>query len=433
MTSPSREPNYDQDVDFQELALTDPDFARFYDHANAHVDFQDPKALQQLTKSLLKRDFNLELELLADRLCPPVPVRYSYVRWLQDLMDTTNDIDAEDMSKEGITGLDIGIGASCIYSLLACSLRSSWNMLGTDIDPTSFTCANKNIEKNNMRPRISTRLNTAEDPLISPQAFGIDRLDFTMCNPPFYSSAEDMVISSAGKSNSPSAVCTGAEVEMICPGGDAGFVLRMVEESRELRETVRWYTSMLGKLSSVHQVIDRLKELGITNWAVTLLRAGNKTRRWAVGWSYGNLRPSNVVARGSDVGTHILPYPTAQTIHTIGFTRNEAADLLNSTLEALNLQWSWQSEKWSGRGSASQNVWSRSARRKRKRVEMEEQNDQPTNLPAKASTDGDHIEVSLEFCIEVREGDMEVRWLKGKDHILFESFCGMLKRAMKQK
>jgi 23S rRNA (adenine1618-N6)-methyltransferase len=81
---------------------------------------------------------------------------------------------------------------------------------------------------------------------------------------------------------------------MICPGGDAGFVLRMVEESRQLKDTVRWYTSMLGKLSSVHQVIDRLKEIGINNWAVTLLRAGNKTRRWAVGWSYGNRRPSNV-------------------------------------------------------------------------------------------------------------------------------------------
>ncbi|KEQ95112.1 hypothetical protein AUEXF2481DRAFT_29832 [Aureobasidium subglaciale EXF-2481] len=433
MTSPSGVPNYDQDVDFQELALTDPDFAKFYDNANAHVDFQDPKALQQLTKSLLKRDFNLELELLDDRLCPPVPVRYSYVRWLQDLMDTTNDIDVEDLSKEEVTGLDIGIGASCIYSLLACSLRSSWKMLGTDIDPTSFTCANNNIEKNSMGSRITTKLNTSEDPLISPQAFGIDRLGFTMCNPPFYSSAEDMAISSAGKSNSPSAICTGAEVEMICPGGDVGFVLRMVEESRELKDTVRWYTSMLGKLSSVHQVIDRLKELGITNWAVTLLRAGNKTRRWAVGWSYGEIRPSNAVARGSDVGTHILPYPTAQTIHTIGFTQDEAAYLLNSTLEALALQWFWQSDKWAGCGSASQNVWSRSARRKRKRIEMEEESGKSASIPAKVPTGGDQVEVSLKFRIEIREGDMEVRWIKGKDHILFESFCGMLKRAMKQK
>jgi 23S rRNA (adenine1618-N6)-methyltransferase len=174
-------------------------------------------------------------------------------------------------------------------------------MVGTDIDPQNFSNANQNIERNELASRIRTKLNTAEDALISPKAFDLEKLDFVMCNPPFYSSAEDMAISSAGKSSSPSAVCTGAEVEMICPGGDAGFVLRMVEESRELKDTVRWYTSMLGKLSSVHQVIDRLKEIGINNWAVTLLRAGNKTRRWAVGWSYGDRRPSNVSSQRSSV------------------------------------------------------------------------------------------------------------------------------------
>ena len=167
-------------------------------------------------------------------------------------------------------------------------------MIGTDIDPHSFSYANQNIERNDLTSRIRTKLNTTEDTLIAPGAFDLDKLDFVMCNPPFYSSAEDLAISSAGKSGPPNAVCTGAEIEMICPGGDAGFVLRMVEESRELKDTVRWYTSMLGKLSSVHQVIDRLKEIGINNWAVTLLRAGNKTRRWAVGWSYGDRRPSNV-------------------------------------------------------------------------------------------------------------------------------------------
>jgi len=40
-------PNYDEDIDFQALAMTDPDFAKFYDDANGHVDFHDPKALQQ--------------------------------------------------------------------------------------------------------------------------------------------------------------------------------------------------------------------------------------------------------------------------------------------------------------------------------------------------------------------------------------------------
>ena len=96
------------------------------------------------------------------------------------------------------------------------------------------------------------------------------------------------------KSQPPSSICTGAPVEMITPGGDAGFVLRMIDESLVLREKVKWYSSMLGKLGSVHVVVARLKEVGVGNWAVALLRAGRKTRRWTVAWSFGDWRPRNV-------------------------------------------------------------------------------------------------------------------------------------------
>lgn len=51
MTPPTTKvPNYDEDVDFQALAMTDPDFAKLYDAANSHVDFQNPKALQQVVQ-----------------------------------------------------------------------------------------------------------------------------------------------------------------------------------------------------------------------------------------------------------------------------------------------------------------------------------------------------------------------------------------------
>lgn len=119
-------------------------------------------------------------------------------------------------------------------------------------------------------------------------------VSFTMCNPPFYTSKEDMHKSYAEKGEAPNAVCTGAEVEMITEGGDGGFVVRMVEESRTLGGKVKWYTSMLGKLSSAKAVVERLKELGCRNWAVGLLGAGGKTRRWVVGWSWGDLRPALV-------------------------------------------------------------------------------------------------------------------------------------------
>lgn len=49
--------------------------AKFYYFSlkpNGQVDFSDPESVQQLTKSLLKRDFGLKLALPPDRLCPAV-------------------------------------------------------------------------------------------------------------------------------------------------------------------------------------------------------------------------------------------------------------------------------------------------------------------------------------------------------------------------
>lgn len=36
------------------------------------LDFKDPKSVMQLTKTLLKLDFDIKIELPDDRLCPPV-------------------------------------------------------------------------------------------------------------------------------------------------------------------------------------------------------------------------------------------------------------------------------------------------------------------------------------------------------------------------
>jgi len=47
--------------------------------------FNDPECVMQLTKSLLKLDFGLKLELPDDRLCPPV----SFVSFLDAFYDLT--------------------------------------------------------------------------------------------------------------------------------------------------------------------------------------------------------------------------------------------------------------------------------------------------------------------------------------------------------
>ena len=81
---------------------------------------------------------------------------------------------------------------------------------------------------------------------------------------------------------------------MVTPGGEVAFVSRMIDESVILKRRVQWYTSMLGKLSSISVVVERLKSVGVGNWAVTEFVQGQKTRRWAVGWSWGAMRPRQV-------------------------------------------------------------------------------------------------------------------------------------------
>lgn len=64
-------------------------------------------------------------------------------------------------------------------------------------------------------------------------------IDFTMCNPPFYASREEVLQSTEAKEFSPSAVCTGADNEMITPGGEVAFVATMVKESIQSKSRCR--------------------------------------------------------------------------------------------------------------------------------------------------------------------------------------------------
>lgn len=81
---------------------------------------------------------------------------------------------------------------------------------------------------------------------------------------------------------------------MVTTGGEIAFITRMIEESLHLRERVIWYTTMLGKLGSVSVLIETLLEHKNNNYAVTEFVQGNKTRRWAIAWSWTDLRPTVV-------------------------------------------------------------------------------------------------------------------------------------------
>ncbi|KAI9839098.1 MAG: hypothetical protein M1837_002237 [Sclerophora amabilis] len=408
---------YQDGVDFSVLALQSSSFAKFL-KPNSQLDFSDPEA-----------------------------VHLNYILWVQDLLDTTSDkyIDRYDASRE-VVGLDIGTGASCIYPLLGCVQRPKWRFAATDIDDNSLQTAQKNVENNKFQSRVRLVKTSIEDALIPLGSIGIDGIDFTMCNPPFYASKEEMISSANDKQRPPFSACTGAEVEMVTTGGEVAFVQRMIRESLDLRERVEWYSTMLGKLSSVFTTVERLREIGIENYAVTEFVQGSKTRRWAIAWSWGDMRPSMVrrskvlslnesqlmrhvdqsVARGlSSLPKSLLPFPSESTLTLSSASIDTTGQQINAVLKSLNLQWQWKQSMATGVGFAEGNVWSRASRRKHK-----------ISGDAAEEEDEDANEVNFGFKIQVKaeKGSADVkiliRWLKGNDSVLFESFCGMLKRKV---
>jgi len=105
----------------------------------------------------------------------------------------------------------------------------------------------------------------------------------------------------------------------------------------------------------------------------------------------------------------------------------KAGQRVDEILSQLHLQWMWKASISTGVGFSEKAVWSRASRRQvaRKQGEAMEEDDDP--------------EMAFGFKIHVvaaRGGEfgsrVTIRWLKGHDAVLFESFCGMVKRKLEE-
>ncbi|KAJ6097869.1 hypothetical protein N7499_002243 [Penicillium canescens] len=426
---------YRNDVDFAALALQSRDFAKYL-KPKSQLDFSDPAAVRQLTTTLLEQDFHLKVEIPEDRLCPPVPNRLNYILWLQDLLDsTTGELKSGYDSNREVVGLDIGTGCISIYPLLGCTTRPGWKFVATDIDSNNICSSQHNVQLNNLEHRIRVINTDAEGPLFPLNKLGHETLDFTMCNPPFYTSRDELIQSAEQKARPPFSACTGAEVEMVTRGGEVAFVKRMIDESLVLRDRIQWYTSMLGKLSSVSVLVEMLMQHDNHNYAVTEFVQGSKTKRWALAWSWGNKRPIMSVARGiPGFPKHLLPFP-ADYAFTLapGTSIDTASATLNSEFDSLPWFWSWDQNTSAGTGLAAENVWSRQARRKMKLAGQEGEG-RLKEVPARVQLG---VRVYLRLLRRQKPENEEVqalvRWTQGTDSVLFESFCGMVKRKLEAK
>ena len=290
------------------------------------------------------------------------------------------------------------------------------------------------MEVNGLEDRIRIVARTKDDAFILPLDDGyLENVDFVMTNPPFYESEADLQQSATKKAHPPNSACTGAPVEMVVEGGELAFVGRLLQESLHYRNRVQWYTSMFGKLSSLQAFIERIKQNGIGNYAVTEFVQGTKTKRWAIGWSFDAMRPSDKAARGlkAPAWKSLLPPVTSMQVCSFPFGHgiSTVADRITEVMGSLELNsWVWEKEKLLGIGRARGNVWSRAWRRRKKQLD---------HVSHVASTSGSQeTEETCKFAFLVNihvskpEATVELRWLEGHDKGLFESFFGYVKTHM---
>ena len=123
---------------------------------------------------------------------------------------------------------------------------------------------------------------------------GPAKFDFCMTNPPFYATEEEATTDRKGDGRSRTDMNVG---EGVYPGGEIQFVRDMIADSRELTDTVTWYTSMVSKKSSLVELKRELRSQLGQGAVRTATFVQGKTTRWGIAWTYREVAPRSPALR----------------------------------------------------------------------------------------------------------------------------------------
>ncbi|ODO11849.1 hypothetical protein I350_00633 [Cryptococcus amylolentus CBS 6273] len=440
-------PYSEKKPDFARLASRYPSFAPFVTVSDAGIpciDFKDPRALKELTHCLLKEDWTLDVQVRDDRICPPVLLTHRRLDYIYHLLDIEPSLPSS--SSKSLRVLDIGTGATAIYPILLHRIRPLSHITATELDNTSYQHALQTLETNKIPASSITVVKApSPNPILFPllKAKDEEAWDFTMCNPPFFESAEEMQKGIDLKEEGAHAAPTAADNELITRGGEVAFISSMIRESTIIDKRCQWFTSLVGKYSSLEPLIALFKELKIDNYFVKISQQA-KTARWIIGWSHTTTRLPDSITRPSEVipntsFTQILPPSNMYMLHAQpGISIDALRTTLLETLASIELE-PVQSEPSTATGSQSDgddvivlapkaNTWSRAARREAARIAAS--GEKPA-VPSESSQSVFRTKIRL-----VKGSDegsqLEIDWTdgEGKDRETWESFCKFLLSKM---
>jgi len=338
-----------------------------------------------LATALMHKDFGLTVRLPDMHLAPTLPLRLNYLLWLEDLVGLwcpkrrRHQGLAEALAQRAgahqppeylhpVRGMDIGCGASCVYGLLA-SRHCGWRMLATDTDASALRHAAANVAANDMAGSVCVAEGSAHSLLgpvegaeatrflaaVRAAGDGMDTdmecietkdrdgylLDFTMCNPPFFSSEQECDSSSKTKRDRlpPSNGYTGTKNETIYEdGGEVAFIGKMIKESYEYRKKIRVFSTLVGAAADLKAVKQLLRSVGPASLASAEFCQG-RSMRWGLAWTW---QPGLVLStvQGTKAAKTAQPFTLTLTALPQGtpFTVQGCWGLLSAALREIRLK-----------------------------------------------------------------------------------------------
>jgi 23S rRNA (adenine1618-N6)-methyltransferase len=276
--------------DFERLIVKSPELEAFMTRnprGQMTINFQDVDAVRMLNRALLMTHYEIDFwDIPATYLCPPIPGRVDYIHYLADLLAESNDQEIPHGSD--IKALDIGTGASLVYPLTG-QHEYGWDFTGVDIDPVSIKSARQICERNRLKIKLRRQNNAVDifEGVVGPD----DIFHVTLCNPPFHASlaqAQEGTLRkwrNLGKGHSAELNFGGQNAELWCPGGEIGFIARMIEQSMNFAEQCLWFTCLVSKKDSLKPLSRLLKEAKVVEFKVVEMAQGQKTSRF-IAWTY---------------------------------------------------------------------------------------------------------------------------------------------------
>ncbi|PKB44448.1 23S rRNA (adenine1618-N6)-methyltransferase [Cellulophaga sp. RHA19] len=262
-------------------------FVHTNEFGNSTIDFFNPNAVLELNKALLKLHYNVtNWSIPTNYLCAPIPGRADYIHHIADILNKVN-------INTPVKGLDIGVGANCIYPILGSQIYN-WKMVGSDINEVAVASAKQNVTANtNLVDAIEIRHQKDNANIFAGIIKSNEKFDFTMCNPPFHSSEKEAKkgtqrkLKNLGKQASELKLNFGGMAnELWCNGGEALFLKRLIKESVLFKDQVTVFTSLVSKSNNLTKLQKQLTKLKASYFIVPMEQGNKKSRILA--WKFND-------------------------------------------------------------------------------------------------------------------------------------------------